>query len=83
LQTAVSGAAGQSAPDEPAIAALYGVVAGRRSFDEKDAPDYFVRDAEYPRGVFAVSWEAGRWCSLERSARDCTETSAGPWSIIV
>ena len=44
-----------AAPQEPLVAASYGVVPGRRSFDDKDAPDYYIREKDYPPGVFAVS----------------------------
>src|SRR5688572_15283395 len=45
-------------PAAPAVAlvpAVYGEVPGRRSFDEKHAPDYYIREKDYPPGVFAVS----------------------------
>jgi hypothetical protein len=44
-----------AAPTEALVAADYGIVPGRRSFDEKSAPDHFIREAGYPPGVFAVS----------------------------
>jgi len=37
------------------VAAEYGIVPGRRSFDEKDAPDHYIREKDYPPGVSAVS----------------------------
>jgi hypothetical protein len=52
---AVAAAVAPAAPNEPLVAADYGIVPGRRSFDEKDAPDHFIREAGYPPGVFAVS----------------------------
>ena len=56
-QTAPTGAtaAVPAAPTEALVAAEYGVVPGRRSFDEKDSPDYYIREKDYPPGVFAVS----------------------------
>ena len=55
-KTAVAAtAAVPAAPPEPLVPSVYGVVPGRRSFDEKDAPDYYIREKDYPPGVFAVS----------------------------
>ena len=48
-------AAAPAAPAEALVAADYGIVPGRRTFDEKISPDYFIREAGYPSGVFAVS----------------------------
>jgi hypothetical protein len=52
---AATAAALPAAQSEPPVASSYGVVPGRRSFDEKDAPDYYIREKDYPPGVFAVS----------------------------
>ena len=40
--------------NEPLIRAHYGVVPGRRDFSANN-PEHFIRDAGYPRGVFAVA----------------------------
>lgn len=42
------------AASEPAVAADYGVVPGRRTFDENN-PEHYIREPGYPPGVFAVS----------------------------
>jgi len=51
---AVATAAAPAAPNEALVAADYGVVPGRRTFDENN-PEHYIREAGYPPGVFAVS----------------------------
>ena len=51
---AVTTAAPPRVPVEPEVAADYGVVPGRRTFDENN-PEHYIREPGYPPGVFAVS----------------------------
>ena len=44
----------QPTSNDPDIRAEYGIVPGHRDFNS-NTPGYFVRDADYPPGVFAVS----------------------------
>ncbi|HVG55901.1 MAG TPA: hypothetical protein VM846_15790 [Vicinamibacterales bacterium] len=52
---AATSAVAPTAPSEPEVNADYGLVPGHRTFDEKAAPDFYIRDAGYPPGVFAVA----------------------------
>jgi len=52
--TAVTAAAPPQVPVEATVAADYGVVPGRRTFDENN-PEHYIREPGYPPGVFAVS----------------------------
>ena len=82
---AAAAAAVPAVQNEPLVAAVYGVVPGRRTFDEKDSPDYYIREAGYPPGVFAV-WMPDRPRLLafdvdSNAVTVCTRTAQPPFEL--
>jgi hypothetical protein len=80
---AVAAAAAPAAPNEALVAADYGVVPGRRTFDENN-PEHYIREAGYPPGVFAVSMDRPRLLAFDVTsnvAAICTRIEEPPFEL--